>query len=511
MKSYLKTLGAISFCALTLSPSFAQLGPYQDVFDYPFYHSSVSSKKDGENKMMILNSGIASLQLRLEMIQRAKKTIELEYFIFQNDASGKLVVTELIKKAKEGVKIRLLIDKSITVIRFDEYFAEALMKHGVVVAYYNRALDPSTAQFRNHRKMISIDGNEAITGGRNIGLDYFDLDPDYNFHDRDVWVEGPIVKAMVDSFDEFWNSSRTKVAKSPNIPEFSRFHRSTDRRNTAKLQVHHRRLKEAEEFVLDNRENQLLKKKVAEVAKPILAKKEKHICPETILISDKPGATFMRRLNSDYKKEDRVLNQVLKDMALNARESFFMESPYFLLNDSFAEMLGEILDKGIEVSAYTNSLNSTDAVYVATGFYSNIFPWIKRGLKTYVHSSKWQGQNAQTERVIDEAIKETRYGVHSKTFIIDDIDFAIGTYNVDNRSDFYNTEMTLFCKGSPELVRVLKDDIAWRLENAYEVKGDKTAVDSAGNPADMYGGASESYIRLMNSIKLPVKWFEFLL
>lgn len=511
MNRYLKTLSTISFCALTLSTSQAQLGPYSEVFNYPFYHKSLSSEKEGENKMMILNSGIASLQLRLQMIQRAKKTIELEYFIFQNDASGKLIVTELIKKAQEGVKVRLLLDKSITVIRFDEYYAEALMKYGVEVSYYNRALDPSTAQFRNHRKMISIDGQEAITGGRNIGLDYFDLDPDYNFHDRDVWVEGPIVKAMVDSFDAFWNSSRTKMAKSPDIGEFSRLHRSTDRRNTARLQVHHRRLKEAQEFVLDSRENQLLKKKVADVANPILAKKEKHVCPETVLISDKPGATFLRRLSSSYKKDDRILNQVLKDKVLNARESFFMESPYFLLNDSFGEMLQEVLDRGLEVTAYTNSLNSTDAVYVATGFYSNIFPWIKRGLKTYVHSSKWQGQNAQTQSVIDESIKETRYGVHSKTFIIDDIDFTIGTYNVDNRSDFYNTEMTLFCKGSPELVRILKDDIAWRLENAYQLHADKTATDSEGNPADMYGGASESYIRLMKSIKLPVSWLEFLL
>lgn len=504
IKNSLPLLGlGLSFM---LSTAQAQLAPYHETFDYPFYHQSISSEKEGENKMMLLNSGIASLQLRLEMIRKATSSIELEYFIFQNDASGKMIVTELIKKAQEGVKVRLLIDKSITVIRFDEYYAFELMKSGVEVAYYNRALDPSTAQFRNHRKLISIDNKEAITGGRNIGLDYFDLDPDYNFHDRDIWVEGPIVQAMVDSFNEFWNSSRTKLAKEPNIPEFSRLHRSTDRRNTARLQVHERRIQEAKEFMQDTRGNQRLKERVAKVAKPILDQGEKHVCPEAVLISDRPGATFLRRLSSDYKKEDRVLNQVFKDKILNARESFFMESPYFLLNDSFGDVLGEVLDKGIDVTAYTNSLNSTDAVYVASGFYSNIYKWIDRGLKTYVHSSKWQ-----EAPVIDKSIQNTRYGVHSKTYIIDDIDFTVGTYNIDNRSDFYNTEMTLFCKGSPELVRLLKEDIDFRLENAYQLHSDKSAKDHKGLEADVYGGASDSYIRLMKSITIPVKWLEFLL
>lgn len=492
--------------SFTLSSAHAQLAPYEEKFDYPFYHESVSSEKDGQNRMMLLNSGIASLQLRLEMIQRAKKSIELEYFIFQNDASGKMVVTELIKKAQEGVKVRLLIDKSITVIRFDEYYAFELMKYGVEVAYYNRALDPSTAQFRNHRKLLSIDNKEAITGGRNIGLDYFDLDPDYNFHDRDIWVEGPIVQAMVDSFDEFWNSSRTKLAKEPYLPEFSRFHRSTDRRDTTRLKVHQRRTKDAAQFMLDTPGNQRLKERVKKIASPMLDRKEKHVCPKAVLVSDRPGATFIRRLSSDYKKEDRILSQIFKDKILQTRESFFMESPYFLLNDSFGDILGQVLDKGIDVTAYTNSLNSTDAVYVASGFYSSIYKWINRGLKTYLHSSQWQ-----EAPVIDESIKNTRYGVHSKTYIFDDTDFTVGTYNIDNRSDFYNAEMTLFCQGSPELVKLLKDDIEWRLENAYQLLGDKSALDNKGLEADIYGGASDGYVRLMKSITLPVKWLEFLL
>ena len=61
-------------------------------------------------------------------------------------------------------------------------------------------------QYRTHRKILVKDREEAITGGRNIGDDYFDLDEVYNFLDRDVWVKGSGAVAMADSFNAVWES-----------------------------------------------------------------------------------------------------------------------------------------------------------------------------------------------------------------------------------------------------------------------------------------------------------------
>lgn len=479
-------------------------------FEYPYYARAVydAEKNEGKNEMMLLNSGIASLQLRLDMINRATESIELEYFIYEPDISGQIIITELIKKAREGVRVRLLIDKSITVIRFDEYYADELRNYGVEVRYYNRALDPSTAQFRNHRKLLSIDNKEAITGGRNIGVDYFDMSPTYNFHDRDVWVRGSIVKAMVDSFDAFWNSDRAVVPVVPYVPQYSRLHRDQRRLLAGKNRVHERRKEEARVFMIETEELVRLKREVARVGNTHLARKEIHACPAVTYVSDKPTGTFLRRLNSSsYKSEDRLLNRVLKARMGEARERVVMETPYFMVNSSFGETLDQLLQNKVDVTLLTNSLASTDAIYVSANFYRQIGDWITKGLRTYVHTSRFQGRE-----LVDDQVRQSRYGIHSKTFVVDDDVFTIGTYNVDNRSDFYNTEMTIFCEGNRELTELLMDNINERIENAYRLTGDgETAVDREGNPADAFGGASPGTVRLMRSIRIPTQLLEFLM
>jgi cardiolipin synthase C len=502
-------LKLLLLCTVAFSSLGLQAQDHIGAFEYPFYAREVYNPQTqaGRNEMLILNSGVASLEKRIDMIRRARQSIELEYFIFDPDLSGQILITELIKKAREGVRVRILLDKSITIIRFDEYYADELRKYNIEVRYYNRAVDPATAQFRNHRKLLSIDNQEAITGGRNIGLDYFDMSPTYNFHDRDVWVSGGIVRAMVDSFNAFWDSNRAVIPVVPNITEYSRLHRDHRRRQDPRWAVHQRRQEEARIFMQESAEVIEMKSRVAHVGGSYLARKEKHVCPSVTFVSDKPTGTFFRSLNSDYRTQDRVLNHVLKKRFSDSRESVVIETPYFMLNRSFGGSLADVLDRKLDVSVLTNSLGSTDAIYVSANFYRQIGPWIERGLRTYVHTSLFDG-----DEVLEDSIRQTRYGIHSKTYVFDDKDFTIGTYNVDNRSDYFNTEMTLFCDGSPELTAILMQDIERRKDNAYILQGSgDRAVDRLGNEADAYGGASRSQIRLMKGIRLPSQLLEFLM
>src|SRR5688572_28153511 len=73
--------------------------PYQDV------------QKDYDNKILLLNRGESALQARIDLIRRAKSTIEVEYFIFKTDVSGKIIARELVEASKRGVKVRILVDK----------------------------------------------------------------------------------------------------------------------------------------------------------------------------------------------------------------------------------------------------------------------------------------------------------------------------------------------------------------------------------------------------------------
>jgi putative cardiolipin synthase len=125
---------------------------------------------------------------------------------------------ELVAAGERGVLVRVLLDKSFTVLELDEFFAKEVKPSGVEIRYYNSSTlaQISTTQFRNHRKLLVVDGKEALTGGRNIGDDYFDLSAKFNFNDADVYLTGPIVKTLKASFEKFFNH---KIAERPTLPE----------------------------------------------------------------------------------------------------------------------------------------------------------------------------------------------------------------------------------------------------------------------------------------------------
>ena len=167
---------------------------------------NVQSTKSHE--LTILNNGLAALEKRLELIERAKKSIDVEYFIYRTDTSAKIFTQALVKKAREGVKVRILLDTFMVINDLSPFYAHEIEKEGIEIKYFNTAgpLNLAIGGYRNHRKLLSIDGEEAITGGRNIGDEYFDLSSEYNFLDRDMYIKGEIVKSIENTFDQFFAS-----------------------------------------------------------------------------------------------------------------------------------------------------------------------------------------------------------------------------------------------------------------------------------------------------------------
>jgi cardiolipin synthase C len=498
----------------TIKKSGIYFGSDKDIGKFPFYATHFSDDKNGgTNKLRLLNSGIAAFQERIDMVRRAKNEIILEYFIYQRDTAGKILLNELIKKSREGVKVRILLDKSITIIELDEYYGKFIKEHGIRLSHNNRAIDPSSAQFRTHRKIFAIDGLEAITGGRNIGDDYFDMDPEYNFFDRDVHITGPIVKALWESFEEFWNHSQIKKSKEPKATYRARMFRNRrgrERYTQLRTEQHERRLAEANDFVNNMTGISVITKRIEDIARPILNQTQTHICPKVTYVSDTPGANVKNRIFSDYREKYKILRKEIHRRLLNKEETgdeVILMSPYFMLNDQWKKNLNYLLNHNKKVKLYTNSLGSTDAFYVAANFYRIIFDWQKKGLTPMIHDSSY---GALTE-VYDESVANARWGMHSKTHIYDKDSAYIGTYNIDNRSDFYNAEMGIFCDGSESLVKDLKVNLNKRLKNSYEITGPGKAIDNAGQAADVFGNASEEELKKMKMMKIPGLLFEFLM
>lgn len=129
-----------------------------------------------KNGIKIFIDGQDKLKNLLADIENAKESINIEYYIFDDDETGKSVMNALIKKAKEGVKVKLIYD-SIGCLKAPRRFFRKLKKAGGEVAEffppfaYIRMINLKM-NYRNHKKIVVIDGKIAYTGGMNIRNDH---------------------------------------------------------------------------------------------------------------------------------------------------------------------------------------------------------------------------------------------------------------------------------------------------------------------------------------------------
>ena len=469
------------------------------------------------NQLQIINDGAAALEKRLQLIENAEKTLEVEYFIFSpEELSSQILLKALMKKADEGVQVKILMDKT-GASKFNEYYVEAIKKRlnnptNFQVKYYNPTKAKflrivklfSDLNFRNHRKLLVRDNVEAITGGRNIEDKYFDMDLEYNFHDRDIWVKGPIVPIMRESFMAFWEHSIVKFAGEPKSKK------KLGLPSRAKTSAYRQQIAIYVEKLTTSPELEGLRNKIAEVGIKNLGQTKAHDCEKTTFVSDKPGGNFeTRNMFATYKEEYRVTERALGEFINQASESVFIASPYFTLNTRTAMYLDDLLLNAKKLSIYTNSLASTDAFYIAGRFYDRVYRWQDWGMIPYVHNAKFIDLGQQ---LIFEGVKQAKWGMHSKSHVYDRDKIFVGTFNIDNRSSFYNTEMGIFCEGNQDLANDVLDSIKVRgIDNGLLITGLHEAVDANGNDVDPLGPATKTQRKLLKGTKDILEILQFIL
>ena len=476
-----------------------------------FYHFINS----GQNRMMPLNDGMVSLQVRLDLLNKAKAgdRVALEYFIYRLDRSAKLLTQALIKASERGADVKILVDKGLTTFELNKFVAAELEKRGIETKYYNSLLPfpshVSTLQFRNHRKLFLVK-NEAIVGGRNIGDEYFGMHSEYNFDDRDVLVSGPIVDTIYDSFMEFWNNDLSRSPFAPAKPGFNANNRQGSRAQQRRFEWNQER---AEQFITETNEDRQLLAEIESKTRNIIDNKKTYRCPVTTFVSDEPGATFFKRMRRDFRDEHKHVRKVLFEKANAARESVLIASPYFIQNRKTESLISNVINHGhrAKVEVFTNSLAATDHMIVSAALYNDLENILNQGVQLYLHS----GDETQGNLTLDD-VKDSAWGVHSKTMVFDaetpeQSEVFIGTYNVDNRSDFYNAEMGIFCKGNPEFTAEVEASIRQRMDTGFKVLDTKTAVDSDGNHMHPKGDVTRAKKRKLFLYYLPAWMLEFLL
>ena len=417
--------------------------------------SSVFARSTDAHEIRLIDSGIASLGERLDVIASAKKSLELEFFIYNVDEASRILTQALVKKAREGVDVRILVDFSAPVFQLKPVYARFLQSYGVKVKYYNTTplYRVFSAQHRSHRKLLIADGQTVVTGGRNIGDDYFDLSHHYNFLDSDVAIRGPIVAKVRESFDLYWNSPLAREADTP----------AADGADEAK----------ATDFFLPTASDQLVLETLKSRKDELLKRAPAFDCRDLTFVTDFPEKGEVHR------KVFSTIVEIMKE----ARKEVWVESPYFVIKGDGYDVLKSVEAQGAQIKVLTNSLASTDAFYTVAALYPNV-SWLKdSGIEIYAYDGS-QPTGAQAALLPSSE----RWGVHSKRAVVDGQTILIGTYNVDPRSANLNSELMFACRGNAELAQAMRESITGRASRAKAVIDERGEINTDALLGETTGG-----------------------
>lgn len=332
---------------------------YQDMIYMNLASSHALFTQD--NKVDIFTDGNDKYQSLLQDVRDAKDHIHLMYFIVRNDELGRKLVNELARKADEGVEIRFLYD-AIGSSGLPRNFFQSLREAGGEVAAFFPSRIPYLnlrVNYRNHRKLAIIDGTRGYIGGLNIGTEYLGLNRRFGYwRDTHLKLQGSAVMQLQAQFLLDWT------------------------------------LTLAGEFPVEARYFP------AEVSE---------------------GQVGLQIVSSGPDNEWEQIKNAFIKMILAAKETVYIQTPYFIPDDSLLTALEMASLSGVDVKIMLPSKPDHKLVYWAS--YSNLREVLNCGAACYLYEKGF---------------------LHAKTIVVDGRIATVGTANMDNRSFKLNFEINAF-------------------------------------------------------------------
>jgi cardiolipin synthase len=206
----------------TLPDSFSRSA---SVIAHALRHLTVHGLRTG--RVQVLKNGIETYEKLIESIQKAKRTIDLEYFIYRDDQIGRRITDLLIERSLAGVRVRFLRDGWGS-RKFPRSQIIRMMDAGIECRTFFPVRFPwvlSNWNYRDHCKIVVIDGKEAFTGGINVGDEYTGLKPNVGFwRDTHVRIVGEVAIDLQAVFDAHWNIAskewmKTKIRQNKKVED----------------------------------------------------------------------------------------------------------------------------------------------------------------------------------------------------------------------------------------------------------------------------------------------------
>jgi len=440
--------------------------------------AAASAAHAGLSGFRLLPVGIDSFLLRMEMAQQAERTLDIQYFVLENDDTGKLIQEALLQAADRGVRVRVLLDDEGSRGRTGKLTPLAAHPN-IELRVFNPAVyrgeveflhdmemvgDATRLNYRMHNKLFVVDNEIGIIGGRNIGDAYFQEGRDLEFGDYDVIAAGGTVRDMSASFDAFWNNPLA-------IPIEALFGGKASAQALADyraaLAQHHTGM---------NGKDYMRRLATGEPLRPLLAGNAPWVWARAEIVYDSPQKSKVE----DGDEPGRLLRHRLGKAVEATRSELLIVSPYVVPGDAGVKFLAKLRERGLQVRILTNSLASTDMPVVHSAYQKYRIPLLETGVELY-EVRPILGQPV----VRGDALKSPsagQFALHAKVFVFDRQRVFVGSMNLDRRSLHVNTEIGAIIE-SPELARQIATRFAAiaRPANSYVLALDGT--NATGGPA----------------------------
>jgi phosphatidylserine/phosphatidylglycerophosphate/cardiolipin synthase-like enzyme len=405
---------------------------------------------------------------RWYMLNAAKSTIDITYFIFEKDAYGKAMLGLLIKKANEGVKIRVMIDargsKALAkTFMGQDYLQKLMINPNVRIRVFNpmhKALPSTFTNIRNligsnHQKIIVIDGELSMTGGRNVSLNYFaDPDDDANvFRDTDVILRGAeIAGKMKEAFDEEFDALENFEISKDLLGNWSG---------------------KEKELIAAEKAMDMWIKGMGPLNDPVLKEvnAELHKYKKMVNYSgydpfeNSHYAAVKLYGKHNFQQERNDITDNLVAFMDACTQEIIIQNPYVILTEKSRAALKRASDRGVKIIIHTNSPVSTDSILTQAFFLKD---W-KEVMKALPNARVFVfvGKNK----------------LHAKVFVFDKLVSVVGTYNMDYMSEQINSEDVCAVK-SLEFSKDCRDRIFQDIEQSKEYK---IGINEKGEAYEVYG------------------------
>jgi cardiolipin synthase C len=383
-------------------------------------------RHDGQTGIRIISDDLEAFRFRFDLAHEAGRSLDLQYYYWKSDVTGKLLAREILAAADRGVRVRLMLD-DMNSMGLDATYLALNTHENIEVRLFNpsrsrtsptrRGIELAIRYFsatrRMHNKCWIVDGRVAIVGGRNVGDAYFGAATGASFSDKDVLLTGRAVTDAEQIFDSYWNSDAT-------LPVTS-LHRIR-RGKLAKLR--HRLAQHSASYLatsyIRHTEHRFHGSMIQEL-------QNLEWVSNAEVIADPPE-------KAQSGKVDQWIAKRIFELMTGAQHELLLSSPYLIPGPDGLSVLRDVQGRGVTTSILTNSLAATDVMMVHSGYAKYRMAIVESGISLYE-------QKSSIGRTKISLFGSRTASLHTKACVADRKISFVGSFNLDPRSKSINTEM----------------------------------------------------------------------